>query len=313
MVLDKLEPKIDFIILGSQKAGTTALFNFMLEDEDIVLPDDKESPFFCKNQISENDFERYLKYTYGSFRADGKYYGKITPQYLYRYTPSADNIKHYLGDVAMFAILRDPIARFKSHYKMLYTRGEVKVGINEYVASLVNDFGSSTYSFDISMKNEAENTLYIGLYGQQVHYYRSIFSGGSINLYDYDELICSPEIIYKDIISKIKKCKVEDVFIPKNIDKKYFDDTRVQSSKFRLLLKKVGLKSVFNILPPKIRALIRKKFDLLLSEFYRNTATKNIDTTLSEASIHLLRSFYKSDVETLSSYVYFAWMKEYLD
>ena len=52
--------QLDFIVIGAQKAATTTIFKYLKEHERVILPEDKEAPFFnmpdlYSNPIKGND------------------------------------------------------------------------------------------------------------------------------------------------------------------------------------------------------------------------------------------------------------------
>ena len=42
---------LDFVVIGAQKGGTTALFELLRQHPDLCLPADKEAPFFNRPEL----------------------------------------------------------------------------------------------------------------------------------------------------------------------------------------------------------------------------------------------------------------------
>ena len=117
-----MEPKVDFIIAGAQKAGTTALFDYLGDHPQIGLSDVKEVHFF------DAEARDWAAPDYGDYHARvglsdrTKLWGEATPIYLY-WKNSLERIRAYRPDIRLIVLLRDPVERAFSHWKMEYARG----------------------------------------------------------------------------------------------------------------------------------------------------------------------------------------------
>ena len=117
-----MERKINFIIIGAQKAGTTFLHNILNTSNDIYIPLEKELPFFLEDNIDDESYKKFfLKYFNKS--KPNQIIGTSTPQYM-MYPNSFSNIKERLPDVKLIVVLREPIKRLISHYDMVYRFGK---------------------------------------------------------------------------------------------------------------------------------------------------------------------------------------------
>ena len=72
--------RLDFIVIGTPKSGTTTLFNWIREHPELFLPDGKELPFFSED-LFENGLDWYLEHHFQNADA-GLLWGKVTPQYM---------------------------------------------------------------------------------------------------------------------------------------------------------------------------------------------------------------------------------------
>ena len=105
--------KIDFLIIGAQKSGTTTLYNWLSQHPDICLPSEKEVHFFSReeNYIQGDDF---LSVFYNS-NVQGKIKGFADVQLMFL-DNTAEKIYGYSKDVKIIAVLRNPIDRAYSAY-----------------------------------------------------------------------------------------------------------------------------------------------------------------------------------------------------
>jgi len=114
-------PRVNFIVVGVQKAGTTALFDYLADEPAVALSDVKEVHFFDDERVdwSAPDYGAY----HARFPApDGRPCGEATPIYAY-WPKSLERIAAYNPAVKLILLLRDPVERAWSHWKMEYARG----------------------------------------------------------------------------------------------------------------------------------------------------------------------------------------------
>lgn len=107
---------LDFLIIGAQKCATTTLFEHLRGHPRIAMPLEKEVPFFTAQEATAANWEAYAAEQFPQ-DSDALLWGKATPQYMCD-PGCAARIKALMPQVKLVAILRDPIARTWSHYKM---------------------------------------------------------------------------------------------------------------------------------------------------------------------------------------------------
>jgi Sulfotransferase domain len=115
------EERVAFIIAGTQKGGTTALFDHLGEEPGLSLSRRKEVHFF------DDEAQAWPQPAYGVYHAhfapfDGRPRGEATPIYLY-WPNSLERIAAYNPAMRLIVVLRDPVQRAWSHWKMEYARG----------------------------------------------------------------------------------------------------------------------------------------------------------------------------------------------
>ncbi|THD67171.1 sulfotransferase domain-containing protein [Phenylobacterium sp.] len=115
------DERVAFIVAGVQKGGTTALFDYLGEEAGLALSGDKELHFFDDDAV---DWARpdYRAYHARFPPADGRLRGEATPIYLY-WPGSLERIAAYNPAMKLVVMLRDPVARAWSHWKMEFARG----------------------------------------------------------------------------------------------------------------------------------------------------------------------------------------------
>ncbi|HEX7887148.1 MAG TPA: sulfotransferase domain-containing protein [Phenylobacterium sp.] len=114
-------PLVNFVIAGVQKGGTTALFDYLRDYPDIALPDVKELHFF------DDDRRDWIQPDYADYHARfpapvARPCGEATPIYAY-WPNSLERIAAYNPAMKLVVVLRDPVQRAWSHWRMEYARG----------------------------------------------------------------------------------------------------------------------------------------------------------------------------------------------
>src|SRR6266700_94646 len=103
--------KLDFLVAGAQKSGTTALNYYLKRHPQIALPIKKELHFFDNDELFAGGNVSYepLHEMFQPARP-GSIAGENTPIYLY-WLPALPRIRDYNPAMKFFVILRHPIER----------------------------------------------------------------------------------------------------------------------------------------------------------------------------------------------------------
>ena len=123
-------PRIDLMIVGAQKCGTSALAQFLAAHPQIDMSSRKEvhlfdAPDYCGTWTAAEIDERYrphFAHCGFSERKAGSLLGEATPIYLF-FPDIAAELKRYSPALRLIVLLRDPVARAISHYYMEKGRG----------------------------------------------------------------------------------------------------------------------------------------------------------------------------------------------
>lgn len=115
------EKALDFVVIGVQRAGTTSLFKYLMPHPNIYLPPEKEAPFFSNDDLYQAGWEAYAR-VYLKGAAATQLLGKITPHYMIDQRVPV-RLHALMPKVKLIAILRDPVERAFSHYRLNVRRG----------------------------------------------------------------------------------------------------------------------------------------------------------------------------------------------
>ena len=121
-------PQLDFLVIGAQKAGTTALWRYLEDNPNLCMPPDKEAPFFSEPAYPR-ELRAYMRALFKDAPARAKR-GTVTPTYMLGVpgvgvAQIADRIHATVPNVQLVAVLRDPVERaFSSHRMAVRDSGE---------------------------------------------------------------------------------------------------------------------------------------------------------------------------------------------
>lgn len=117
--------KLDFMIIGAQKSGTTALDSYLRFHPKIGLPVKKELHHFTNERICRL-FMSIRNIHYHRFFPDfanlDKLLGEATPNYMVE-PLFMERIRAYNPALKLIVILRDPVSKAYSHWNMQRDRG----------------------------------------------------------------------------------------------------------------------------------------------------------------------------------------------
>lgn len=169
----------DFLVVGAQKSGTTAIHEYLCHHPAIAMPAGKEAPFFSNEEGFCRGFDAFRREHFSEARPD-QLWGKVSPQYM---TSEAivDRIARNVPQAKIIAILRDPVERARSHYKMALRRGWETRSIDAAFAAALEPTALTTArSLPAAPSSEAQCYLVWGEYGRILGYYRTRYPGDSI-------------------------------------------------------------------------------------------------------------------------------------
>ena len=250
--------KVDFFIVGAPKSGTTSLYHYLNQHQDICMSLIKEPNYFSSEEL--NDQGLYykakviskLEFYHKIFikEKDHQLLGEASVSYLF-YQNVPLKIYKYNPNAKIIIILRNPIERAHSHYLMDYRLGHTKISLD----SILNDS---------SVKDHAllyQQYIELGFYYNQVKRYIDVFGHNNVCVMLYDKLKENNEQLTNNILRFLNVDLNNDINfkIPYN---------RSKSSTNKIIQKLYSLtfirKSVSFLFPNIIISFINNFFSLFL-------------------------------------------------
>ncbi len=281
-----------FLFVGTAKAGTTSIYEYLKQHDEIVIPK-KETFYFIRDSMAENHLpypqqrpKKELVLTEKEYFSHyekidtSKIAGEIGTGYLYYYEESARRIKETLGtDVKICIMLRNPADRcFSSYLHFVKDLHETCT----FEVALSSEKSRIDAEWDFMWHHSA-----MGFYANQVAHFTDIFP--NVKIWLYDDFRVRPIEIMDEIIEFIGASpktdwKIEKIFNPSG------------QPKNKSLQKFITHEN-------PIKSLLRPLFRLVLSnekreKIRKNAKNRNIKKGLQmthEENLHLLE-IYKSDI-----------------
>ena len=127
--------RVDFVIGGVQKGGTTALDETLRRHPDIAMAREKEPHMFDDEQAFGSGVPDFTSYHDQWGEGLGRRRcGEATPIYCW-WPPAAQRIRDYNPAMKWVLLLREPASRAYSHWNMERKRGRETLGFREAVAA----------------------------------------------------------------------------------------------------------------------------------------------------------------------------------
>ena len=183
----------NFIGVGTQRAGTTWLYNCLKQHPDIYMSTPKELHFFYVHY--ENGIEWYKDKFSGV--TNESVVGEITPDYMY-HEEAIRNIKKHIPNAKLIIVLRDPIERAISAYKLHYKH-------------------SSGVSFETACESN-KDLIDRGRYVKYLDMVQSYFPSNQLKIMIYEDIKVKPESFLDEIYEYLG---VQTGFRPSIITKNY--------------------------------------------------------------------------------------------
>lgn len=175
--------RLDFIVCGVQKAGTTALDSYLRKHSQLFMAEKKEIHFFDNKMMSKwGDRLSYL-YLHSFFNGSNssQLLGEATPIYFW-WNGAVERIFKYNSKIKLIVVFREPIQRAFSHWNMEFQRGNETRSFSDAIRS------------DVCKKQDRIRS-YVdrGFYARQLKNLYSYFPKRQVLCLKQEDLMCSPE------------------------------------------------------------------------------------------------------------------------
>jgi hypothetical protein len=307
-----MKEAFDFLVIGAQKAGTTALAEYLRQHPELSIPPGKEAPFYSHDARWHGGWQAFARKAF-AFAPEATLWGTATPHYmlgsLYEASATAlsdeprperivpGRIRRHSPGVKLVAVLRDPVGRAYSHYRMEILRGSERGGFAEALERLLR-----AETLERARRQPTETSSYVtaGEYGRILEPYFELFGAPQVHVCFTRDLEREPAEVLRRIWLFLG---VDDRVVPANLGKRY----RVGASRRRAawldldrlqdwLSSRPAVRRCWRALPAPARQRIDTAFDGLSYRFdLWNRSPNHSAEGIGEAVEARLREHYAPD------------------
>ena len=181
----------DFLVLGTQKGGTTTLQHLLSQHPCIFLPPKKELHYFSKHW--EQPTAWYANH-YVEARPEQRC-GDITPFYLF-HPQAPQRIHNLLPDAQLIVLLRDPVERALSQYFHSLRLGLETLPLDEALAAETERLATGELQH-LQEHSYVSRSCYL----EQLDRYLSLFSPQQLLVLKSEALFSDPTSTWRQIES----------------------------------------------------------------------------------------------------------------
>jgi hypothetical protein len=285
---------LDFIIIGAQKCGTTSLHKYLESHPQLYLLPEKEVPYFSNDEYRARGWEWYVKDFFAQ-APPGKLWGKSTPAYMTSFEVPK-RIHAQMPAVKLIALLRNPVDRAFSHYKMMVKRKKETRRFAEVVEEKLQP-GQLERERLLPPGTEDKGYLTMGEYGRILEEYLQSFPRRQLLVLFTEDLEREPGLVLKRVLRFLD---VNDDFVPANLGKHY----HVGGTKRRIPVDEHALarhryfRKALEFIPQASRHLFERRF--LFWFMIWNTRPDAASQKMPPEVRKRLNEFYREDAARLA-------------
>jgi hypothetical protein len=173
--------RLDFILAGAQKSGTTALHYFLQKHADITLGDQQEMHFFDDEESFSRAIDYEILHRHFPPVPASTIAGECTPSYLY-WKPAAERIWKYNPDIRLLVLLRNPIDRAFAHWNMQRFKGREPLDFMAAISAEKDRIAQS-----LSLESRRFSYVDRGFYSEQLERFLKFFPRERLKVIKFEE------------------------------------------------------------------------------------------------------------------------------
>lgn len=264
----------NFLVIGANKAGTTSLHEYLSQHPEVFMSPNKEPMYFRYGYRDEKllgEEERFEKNTIYKLEdylhlfdqaANAKAIGESSTTYLAN-PECAPRIKDFNPDMKIVVILRNPIERAYSNYKMYINWGIESKSFHRVVMDEI-----------AGRKNKApqgRQYLQLGKYSDSLATYIRHFGKKQVKVFLYEEmknidLLLRELFLFVGVDESVKIDTSKKLNVSRNLSYQLL----IRKAQRRLSSFPIAGKLALNIMPPKLDTKSRK----ILLGYYAEDITR---------------------------------------
>lgn len=171
-----------FFLIGAPRCATTSLFTWFETHPEVYVPEMKEPHYFACPEVQDTYYDVPIISEADEYsrlyqaRPPGILAGDFSSSYLFR-DVAAKRIKQVVPEAKIIAVLRNPVERSISHYRMDYRDGYTSEPLEEILRSTHRD------------PRFRREYLSVGRYSRSIRRWQDQFPQEQIKVIFYDDLV----------------------------------------------------------------------------------------------------------------------------
>jgi hypothetical protein len=182
----------DFIIVGTQRGGTTSLYEYLIDHPDVGAAYRKEVHFFDRHYAKGVDWYRAHFPLAGEFPI----VGEASPYYLF-HPAVPERLVGVVPQTKLIALLRNPVDRAFSQYHMKVSRGLEALSFEDAIECEPERLAASDDPVGMAWRNYSY--LARGHYAEQIDRWLRVFPRGRMLILKSEEFYEEPQKVLDEV------------------------------------------------------------------------------------------------------------------
>ncbi len=295
----------NFLMIGAAKSGTTTLYEYLKSHPQVYMSDPKEPYFFAMedkeinfhgpgdNAYAHREIINKLEEYKALFEGvqDEIAIGEASAFYLYS-KQAADKIKHYIPNVKLIAVLRNPVDRAYSSYK-----------------HMMRDMREEVSSFESALSAEARRIqegwypiwhyTQAGFYYDNLRYYYDLFPAENIRVYLNEDLRKDPSGVAASLFEFLGVDSHYHLEAEENYNVSYIPELKALQSVRKFLLSRDS--TIKNVFKPFLPEAFRQRMVQGVTSYIEKVNVKR--TPMAAETRQELVELFASDIEKLETLI----------
>lgn len=187
-------PLPTFVVIGAAKCGTTSLCDLLAQHPEVFFTRPKEPHYFSRTAMFEQGREWYASLYRGADRRTARGEGSTSYTHPLRVDIVVPRLYAAVPDAQLIYMVRHPIRRIESDWKMRRHEGRAFPSINE------------------TIENDASLVMY-GMYWRHLSAYRRLFRDPQILVVFFEDFVRDPVAEMAHVYAHIG---VDPTFVPED-------------------------------------------------------------------------------------------------
>jgi Sulfotransferase domain len=287
---------LDFAVIGAQKSGTGSISQYLRLHPEIHIPLVREAPFFNRDDRYEKGWDWYAG-EFFSHAPDDALWGTVSPQYMS--DPLVPGrIRETMPEVKLIAVLRNPVHRALSHYRMAVRRHGEDRTFDQAVNELAEEAAAhSARKARADQKGGLQGYLVRGEYARILGSYYELFPKEQIMvIFSEDLLERDPRNTYQDVLRFLE---ISPAFVPDNLGKRYgAGGTKTRIDAVDKLRDLKTVRRWWRRIPQRRRMIFRRAY-VAFNHWRTVTEPPSSSTEMHSQTLARLVDYYRPEVERL--------------